>query len=219
MQTKIQRIKPILIYCAGKNKRLDTIAENAGLKLGIQLPHSTIYFPPFFVDQNWRKPDRKKYIQAVQSLRPIMATVIDIEHLQQIEEALEWGEEISDYVQYIVIIPKVSGIISSIPMYINNAEVLLGYSVPSKYSGSSVPLWEFRDRRVHLLGGSPKKQMELWSYLNIFSCDGNAIERIATTYCRFWDGRAWQDMGSGKDFIYEAFKRSCDNLILMWESI
>ena len=211
--------KPILIYCAGKNKRLDTIAKNAGLKPGIQLPSTVIHFWPFFVDQNWKKPNHTKYIQSVQSIKPTMATVIDIESPNQFDEALFWAEAIASSVEYIIVIPKISGIIPDIPLSINGTQVILGYSVPTRYGATSVPLWEFKDRQVHLLGGSPKKQIELWGYLDIFSCDGNAIEKIATTYCQFWDGTMWQDMGSGKDFIYEAFKRSCESIIRMWDEL
>ena len=153
--------KPILIYCAGKNKRLDTIAMDAGLKLGIQLPSTVIHFWPFFVDQNWKKPNRTKYIQSVQSIKPTMATVIDIESPTQFNEALSWAEEIASSVEYIIMIPKISGIIQDIPYSIHGAQVILGYSVPTKYGATSVPLWEFKDRHVHLLGGSPKRQIEL----------------------------------------------------------
>ena len=45
---------------------------------GAQLPN-TVYFPPVFTDQNWRKPDRPGYMAAVERYHPALATVLDWE--------------------------------------------------------------------------------------------------------------------------------------------
>ena len=212
--------KPILIYCSGKSRRLDTIAKDCGLELGIQLPSPTLYFWPFFVDQNWKAPNRTQYVQSIQSIKPTMATVIDIESHNLFKDALSWAEDISSFVEYIIMIPKVSGIIQDIPLSINGTQVILGYSVPTKYGTTSTPLWEFRDRRVHLLGGSPKKQVELWRYLDVFSCDGNAMRYAAMKFGHFWNGSKWEYIGSNdRDKIYEAFKISCENIVRMWNTL
>ena len=213
---------PTLIYCAGKNPRFDTIALEAGFKLGIQLPHPTVTYPPYFVDQNWKKPDRKLYMQALKKHRPVMATVLDLEHEDQFKEVLSWAEEAAQYVQKIIIIPKAFGIISQIPKRIGNTHVILGFSVPTKFGGTSVPLWEFLGWEVHLLGGSPKKQRKYASYLDVISVDGNYANLKATKFCSWFDGHKWYQLKKnngeiwGKDAPYEAFRRSCIGIQSMW---
>jgi len=215
---------PILIYCAGKNPRFDAIALNAGFKLGIQLPYPTVTHQPYFVDQNWKAPDRAAYMQALEQHRPTMATVLDLERQEQLAEVLSWSEEAAQYVKQVVIIPKAFGVISQLPERIGDAQVLLGYSVPTRFGGTSVPLWEFAGWPVHLLGGTPKRQRELSRYLHVESADGNYHNLKATKFCEWWDGKTWvstmRDDGKkwGKDAPYEAFRRSCQNIMAMWAS-
>jgi hypothetical protein len=166
---------------------------------------------------------------------PYQATVLDLETDDQFNEVMEWAEEAIEHIERVVIIPKVIGIIPRIPRRIGGADVILGYSVPTRYAGTPVPLWEFGRRPVHLLGGSPKKQMYLCHYLNVVSVDGNYAQKMATRYCQFWvpgtayyarnrwwptlreanDGELWD----GDDAPYEAFKRSCQNMMKAWRNL
>lgn len=211
----------MLIYCAGNNPRFDTIAVEAGFRLGVQLPNRKAPCPLFFADQNWKNPDRSAYMADLAKYRPTMATVLDLERKEQLAEVLSWGEEAAQYVQIVVIIPKVSGIIPSIPERIGTAQIILGYSVPTKYGATSVPVWEFAGRPVHLLGGNPRKQFLCAQYLNVISIDGNYANMVATKFCKWFDGRTWhqtQKAGElfGKDATYEAFSRSCRGIVKMW---
>lgn len=212
----------MLIYCAGRNPRFDVIATEAGFRLGIQLPYNTVPQPLYFVDQNWKQPDRVAYMTGLAKHRPVMATVLDLERKEQLSEVMSWAEEAAQYVQLIVVIPKVSGIIPSIPARIGSAQVVLGYSVPTKYGATSVPVWEFSGRPVHLLGGNPSKQYRIAMYLHVVSLDGNYANLKATKFCEWFDGRTWRrltnDNGElfGRDAPYEAFRRSCRGIVRMW---
>lgn len=197
------------------------IALEAGFKLGIQLPYPTVTHQPYFVDQNWKSPDRNAYMQALEQHRPIMATVLDLERKEQLHEVLSWAEEAAQYVNVVVIIPKEFGIISQLPERIGDAQVVLGYSVPTRFGGTSVPLWEFAGRPVHLLGGSPTKQYKLSKYLHVVSVDGNYANLKSTKFCMWFDGRGWRQLTIngelwGKDAPYECFKRSCEGIQRMW---
>jgi len=88
-------------------------------------------------------------------------------------------------VQRLVLIPKVPGLVRVIPERIGSTEILLGYSVPTRYGGSPIGLWELGRRPVHLLGGSPQRQLELSQYLNVVSVDGN-MAHLQAHRCRFW---------------------------------
>lgn len=216
---------PALIFCAGGNKRYAEIAIEAGYKYGAQLPN-TVYFPPYFADQDWKKPNRAAYMQELAKHKPFMASVLDWEKEDQLPEVLSWAEEAAQYVRVVMLIPKVQGGIKRLPWMIGGAEVRLGYSVPTKYGGTELFLSEFEGRPVHLLGGSPQKQMDLTNYLNVVSVDGNMQCKMAQA-CRFWRKRKgvkghWLTLSEvgdgnwGKDSNYEAFKRSCENIIAAW---
>jgi len=218
---------PTLIYCAGKNERFERIALEAGFLLGAQLPN-TVYHPVWFADQDWRNPDRAAYMAALAEHRPEMATVLDWEREEQHGEVLDWAEDAAQYVEHVLIVPKVIGGIARLPRRIGRASVVLAYSVPTRFSGTPVPAWEFYGWPVHLLGGSPHKQMEIAQYLDVRSVDGNMANKMAHR-CLFWRREKgpkghWlnlRDVGDGdwgQDANYEAFRRSCKNIYAAWQA-
>jgi hypothetical protein len=226
-----------LIYCAGGNRRLAQIAIDHGFKYGAQLP-DTIYYPLYFADQDWRKPDRARYMAALAKHRPVMATVLDWEREEQLPEVLDWAEEAAQYVKFVLIIPKVMGGVSRLPRHISGCDIVLAYSVPTRYAGSELPLWEFAGWPLHLLGGSPQEQMRIWmqatSICDVVSADGNYAQKMATRHCQFWvpgnanyaanrwwptlreaNGKLWD----GDDAPYEAFSRSCEHIAAKWQRL
>lgn len=215
-----------VIYCADGNPRFAEIALDAGMLYGARLPGG-VAFRPYFADQDWRNPNRKAYMEALAEHYPLMATVLDLERWSQLDEVLSWAEEAARYTQTVVIIPKAHGIIADLPRTIGSARVRLGYSVPTRYAGTTVPFHEFEDWPVHLLGGSPERQLELAHVLDVWSVDTNYIQKMAF-YGQFWapvnygrvrfypcvseaDGYKWLS-----DVPYEAFRRSCANVMRAW---
>jgi len=97
---------PELIYCANGNSEFARIAIEAGYTYGAQLP-GTVYHPPAFADQDWKKPNRAAYMVALAQHRPRMASVLDWERREQFVEVLQWAEEIAQWVDVVMIIPKV----------------------------------------------------------------------------------------------------------------
>ncbi|MEJ2735437.1 MAG: hypothetical protein P8189_18040 [Anaerolineae bacterium] len=232
---------PTLIYCARGNNRFAQIAIEAGYRYGARLP-DTVYHPLYFADQDWKHPRRDKYMQGLAQHRPHMATVLDWEREDQLADVLDWAEEAAQFVDQVVIIPKVPGGIPRLPLQIGPATVVLGYSVPTKYGGTPLPLWAFAGRPVHLLGGSPHAQMECWRYLapiaQVVSADGNMAQMMATRYCQFWTpgtarrryrarNRYWPTIREanggtpveGTDLPYKAFRLSCANIKQAWEEL
>ena len=218
---------PTLIMCAGGNRRHAESAIRHGWLYGLRLP-GTAYAPVSFADQNWRKPDRVRYMAALAQYRPAIATVLDLETEGQYQTVMEWAEEAAQYVQTVVIIPKVCGIIDRIPARIGGTDVVLGYSVPTTHGGTDVPLWEFRRRPVHLLGGSPHRQMMLSQYLNVVSADGNMASKMANSG-RFWRREKgikghWVSLGEiGRkdehDAPYTAFALSMEHIMTAWRDL
>ena len=222
-------MKPELIFCAGKNPTFAEIATSAGFRYGAQLPCTT-YAPVYFADQNWKDPNRAAYMAALNYHRPKMASVIDWEHPDQLEEVLSWAKSAALFVDVVMIIPKVSGGIPALPRSIDGKEVRLGYSVPTKHGGTTLHLAEFVNYPVHLLGGSPGSQMRLAQYMDVRSADGNMAMKMANrglywqpgkrTFSNAWvslketDGQRWNGDGN-----YEAFRRSCESIMAEWERL
>ena len=215
--------KPELIYCAAGNKRFAKIAIDAGFTYGAQIPNK-VHYPIEFADQDWEKPDLTKYLNSIKEHKPRLATVLDFEQIDQFDEVLMWAETIAPYVETIIIIPKCFGGIAMLPNKIKGKEVRLGYSVPTRYGGTIVPFREFGDWPVHLLGGSPKKQRRLTSFLNVVSLDGNYHQLMATKFNTYFDSRiTWQRLDETignvkKDAPYKAFELSCEGIMSMWNN-
>ena len=222
-----------IIYCAAGNKTYADIAIKHGMRYGAQLPN-TVYHTPYFTDQNWERPDRRGYMAALKKHRPAIATVLDLERDDQFDEVLSWAIEAAYYAtEAIIIIPKVMGIIRKLPRRIFGKQVRLGYSVPTQFAGTQVPVWEFTGWPVHLLGGSPQNQSKLTRYLDVHSVDGNYAQKMANKYCQFYDGsgssrwaknRYWPQLQESvfghisKDAPYLAFELSCISMMASWRN-
>lgn len=222
---------PELIYCAGGNRQFAEIAIAAGFRYGSRAPGYTVYAPPYFLDQDWKQPDRGAYMAALAQHRPHMATVLDLEQPEQLTDVLVWSEEAAQYVERVLIIPKYSGAIDTLPRRVGGADVVLAFSVPTRYGGTPVPIWEFAGWPIHLLGGSPQSQMRYTAHLNaiadVVSADGN-MANLQAHRCRFWSALKgthghWiqlseaGDTDRGEGANTRAFRRSCQNIIAAWQ--
>ena len=159
--------------------------------------------------------------------RPALATVLDWESPEQLPEVLSWAAEASHHVsEAVLVVAKVPGGIGDIPHSINGREVRIGYSIPTSHGGAPLGLWEFAGRTIHLLGGSPQRQREVYSYLrgiaDVRSLDGNMAKKMATSRCCYWIARRgrkghWQALsGHNGNGVEEALRRSLENIFLAW---
>ena len=216
---------PKLIYCADGAPKLARAAVDAGWLYGARLP-AKVYQPVHFADQDWKAPNRRAYMRALELHRPAMATVIDWEYPEQLPEVLGWAEEAAEMVgESVVIVPKVPGEVYRVPGSVGGKPAILGFSVPTSYGGSCCWLGEFGRRPVHLLGGSPQAQMRLACYLNVVSADGNMAGQQARRG-RFWRRRKgsrghWVQLSEVGDMRtreadLEAFRRSLEEIREAW---
>lgn len=220
-----------VIYCASGNARFAQIAIDHGFKYGAQVP-ATVYYPPYFCDQSWKAPNRLAYMAALNKHRPHLASVLDLERYDQLDEVLSWSEEAAQYAEIVMIIPKAFGIIECLPRTIAGKTIRLGYSVPTRFGGTELPVWEFAGWPVHLLGGQPQVQLGLCNYLNVVSADGNYAQRMAIEYGQFWSDRGirgsanryWPKLteaglATDVDVPYVAFELSCKNIMAAWNQL
>ncbi|GCE49211.1 hypothetical protein EI42_05986 [Thermosporothrix hazakensis] len=131
-------------------------------------------------------------------------------------------EQLAEYCEVPLVVPKLSEQLQLLP-----PEVAIGFSVPSSYGAAQFLPWELAGRRVHLLGGSPKRQMELYRYISIFatvtSVDGNYAQLMATKFAEYWEAGRWHNHPAieekKENLYYECWRISCRNLRQAWEKI
>lgn len=222
----VLRNKLDLIYCAGDNERLSRIAFESGFLIGIRSGRSSHDFPVSFVDIEYKRPNFEKHLKAVAKHRPKYATVLDLSEecvsKQDIARALMQYEQLASYCQIPFIVPKLHGQVALLP-----ADVAIGYSIPTSYGGAKdVKLWEMEGRRIHLLGGSPQKQIEIYKTLSlcaqVMSADGNMAQLMATQFAKYWDGDWVEHPQRGTntpDLYLDCWRRSCTNIRRAWGKV
>lgn len=225
-------MKPTLVWCADGNAEHSRIAVEAGWEYGVRLPAKGMLkdVPLFFADQDWKKPDREKYMKLLSIYKPQIATVLDLERKDQLNEVMEWAEEAASFVRRaVIVVNKVPGISRKIPLEVSGVPVWLGYSVPTSHGASGVSLIEFGRRSVHVLGGSPQAQYAVWSRLRhlatVESMDGNMCKKMATKRCLYWTSKKskyghWQPLGGfDGNGPLEAVRRSLRNINEFWSCL
>jgi hypothetical protein len=215
-----------LIYCAAGNPRLVDIAHETGWHLGMRSDASPMAYPPLFVDIDYKKPNFEKHLEIVARYHPRYATVPDLSEQgvsqADINRVIEQAEQLSPCCDIPLIVPKLPGQIAMLPEHL-----AIGYSIPSSYGGAQFPLWELAGRKVHLLGGSPRKQMQAYLHLSaiaeVMSADGNYAQLMATRYGQYWEKHTWPKhpgvANKEKDIYLDCWKRSCINLLAAWRKL
>jgi Family of unknown function (DUF6610) len=209
---------PLLLFCAGRNRRYAEIALASGFAYGCRSDYRPL-FPVVFADLNWRAPDLERHAAFVAAHRPRLAVAPDVLALDALESTLRYAERLAAYAERVIIVPKCAGAIERLP---RAPWLVLGYSVSTPYgSVGNVPEWDFRGWPVHLLGGAPQTQMVLARYLDVVSADGNSHMKAAA-WGSFWEHGGWASKKrarsvQGAGFPYRAFALSCQNIRTAWE--
>lgn len=215
-----------LIYCAAGNPILVDIAHEAGWLLGMRSDASPMKYHPTFIDVDYKKPDFEKHLDVVARYHPKYATVPDLSEettsIADVERALRQAERLQPYCEVVLLVPKLSEQLTHIPQ-----EMAIGYSIPSSYGGAKYLPWELAGRHIHLLGGSPRKQMDAYLHLSaiatVMSADGNYAQKQAVNYAMYWYRHTWQyhphKKSNAKNLYQECWQWSCRNLFQAWERI
>ena len=192
------RILPLdVIYTLQGADASCCLAVRAGLKYGIQSAKYTLC--PYclrsdenhrvvFIDNDYFDYNHDVHLKAIQELRPKYATVRDVMDKKQcavdgiqwysLEQILDWAEELNQYAENVIVIPKYD-CLDRIP-----EKFILGYSIPTAHGGTPLSVSSFTGRRVHLLGGSWKAQLAHLAELgdDVVSLDNNYIQLQAIKF-------------------------------------
>lgn len=216
-----------LIYTSGDNAHLLDLCLRANWLAGIRSDKSPVASATRiqFIDVRYTSPNFARHLELVKRFRPRYATVPDLSERtvsrEDIRRALHQAEALAPYCGAALIIPKLPGQTAILPW-----DTPIGYSVPSRYGGASYPLWELESRQVHLLGGSPHRQLVLYRYISclavVASADGNMHQHMSA-YGKYWLHGRWikhPDHGSGNASVsYDCVYRSLINIRQAWLSL
>jgi hypothetical protein len=162
------------------------IAVKGGLQYGVRSTENVSQsYSPVFIDNKWENYNHEHHLSVVAQYKPKYATCLDLLTEAQcaalnlpyidFDTIMGYAEQLSNYAENVILIPKYD-CIDDIP-----EKYMLGYSIPSTYGGTPLPFQRFIGKRVHLLGGSPRKQWEFYTMApeTIVSVDTNYICKIS----------------------------------------
>jgi len=188
---KSRKLPLDLILTVGNTPIYVYLAKACGIHWGIQSQRTMLrddWAMPnvlTFIDNDYLKYNHELHLDVIKKYKPKYATVRDIMTEGQCERAgiayysyeqiLAWAEELSQYAENVIMIPKYD-IIDKIP-----EKYMLGYSVPSSHGSTPLPVEAFKGRRVHLLGGSWRLQLAHMAQLgdDVVSIDNNYEFKMA----------------------------------------
>jgi hypothetical protein len=165
-----------------------------------------------FLDIDWQNYNHRLHLEAARITRPFLTVARDIMHQHDLPEILDEANHLSQYAEHVVVVPKdikmQTGLEELIP-----TQFLLGYSVPTRYGGTTICPTAFR-RPVHLRGGRPDVQRRLAEKMNVFSLDCNRFTYDAS-FGDFFDGERFREHPTGG--YQSCIEASLHNINRLWE--
>lgn len=166
------------------------------------------------IDVDWKRYDFKKHLQAVKSCRPILTIAKDVLKASELNRTLEQGYELLEWSQAVIVVPKAPRLGPELCDLIPS-QFILGYSVPTRYGGTKIPLDCFRRRPVHLLGGRPDVQRQIAERLTVVSLDVNRFT-LDARYGDFFDGEIFRPHPRGG--YHRCLRDSLHNINALWSN-
>lgn len=147
-----------------------------------------------FLDIDWKNYNFKLHLAAAKASRPMLTVARDIEDIREIDRTLDEALELLQFADDVIVVPKdrkLTEVVDElIPM-----KFILGYSVPTRYGATSLPIDSFR-RPVHLLGGRPDIQRRLGEMLPVISIDCNRFT-LDAAFGDYFDGTIFRPHPEG----------------------
>jgi hypothetical protein len=181
------------------------------------------------LDNDFRNPDLDRYVERFFEHEPQVGVIGDAYGIEEVDRYVAAAREIKgSYPEPdLVIVPKCRGAIHAIP-----DDLVVGYSrgyadrLAHEFSEPS----DWRGRRVHILGGSPPKQLDVIKQLtrptltgdppaDIVGLDWNGLHRGAQ-FGEFWTADGWDDSGRDADHVTvrKTVRHSLARIREFWQS-
>jgi hypothetical protein len=181
------------IKCINYSKQVSKYAVNQGWLPGARytnLRDIKEFDEIGLIDIDWKNYDFKAHLEAVKLVKPLLTVARDIEDITELDDIIEQAQLLNKYAKYVIVVPKDIKMIGHIDELIPK-QFILGYSVPTRYGGTKIPITEFKNRPVHLLGGRPNVQLKLAKQLDVFSMDCNSFT-IDAAFGKYFDGKTFK---------------------------
>jgi hypothetical protein len=143
-----------------------------------------------FLDIDWKNYDYRRHLQATKDTRPMITVARDVIDINDLHRILDEANELCLWADNVIVVPKDLKLQSFLPEVIPE-NFILGYSVPTSYGCTRLPLACFRSRRVHLLGGHPAKQRDIANNVTAISLDGNRLT-LDAAFGDYFDGETFR---------------------------
>jgi len=184
--------------------------------------------PVGMLDNDFRNPDLDRYVERFFEHEPQVGVIGDAYGIEEVDRYVAAAREIKGSPEPdLVIVPKCRGAIHAIP-----DDLVVGYSrgyadrLAHEFSEPS----DWRGRRVHILGGSPPKQLDVIKQLtrptltgdppaDIVGLDWNGLHRGAQ-FGEFWTADGWDDSGRDADHVTvrKTVRHSLARIREFWQS-
>ena len=166
--------------------------------------------PVGMLDNDFRNPDLDRYVARFFEHEPKVGVIGDVYDPDDVDRYVAAAREIqASYPDAdLVIVPKCRKVIDMIP-----DDLVLGYSrgYADRLAHEFSEPTDWRGRRVHILGGSPPKQLDVIEQLtrptltddppaDIAGLDWNGLHRGAQ-FGEFWTADGWDDSGRDTDHV------------------
>ncbi|WP_440992361.1 DUF6610 family protein [Haloarchaeobius baliensis] len=175
-----------------------------------QHQYTNLELPVGMLDNDFRNPDLERYIERFFECEPRVGVIGDAYDVDDVNEYVAAAREIqSSYPQAdLVIVPKCRAAIHAVP-----DDLVLGYSrgYADRLAHEFSDPVDWRGRRVHILGGSPPKQLNVIDQLtcptlagnppaDIVGLDWNGVH-FGAQFGEFWTPDGWDDSGRDADHV------------------
>ena len=175
-----------------------------------------------FLDLHWADPDSEDLVEAAAWHRPKYVVAGDYEHRDDDGELVgdpaevvnERARRLREHAENVIVVPHTPGQVEHVPEW-----AVVGYSTPTTYGGTEAPIWEYRGRDLHILGGTPHQQLDILGYLgsDVVSVDGNSYHKAATKGAKYWrddPAKHWHRVDQdGPEAVVSAYARSIRNWV------
>jgi hypothetical protein len=189
-----------VVYVRGGDKTAPEVARLSGMAYGTRHDYKP-YAPVYMLDVDFHAYEQltseadkeafwQVYLAKVREHRPHMALVPDYMRPTQRAELYRQIRDMKPLVSRILVCPKFPGAVAHIPSW-----CIVAVSVPTRYAGFLPENSELRDRQIHLLGGSVRKQADLIRKLTgagavVVSVDGSH-HALKAGHGQWFDGGRW----------------------------
>jgi hypothetical protein len=147
-----------------------------------------------FLDIDWKNYSFARHLSAARSTNPMVTVAQDIVNIDNLWQTLDEAHELRRYADDVIIVPKDIRLTGCLDEAIP-PEFLLGFSVPTRYGGTAIPMTAFR-RPVHLLGGRPDVQRRVAAVLPVVSIDCNRFT-LDASFGDYFDGDCFRPHPKG----------------------